>query len=86
MEGVVEKKDVLQIVGEKKDSLVCRCICWGAALTACLIFWDKATMGGKLNSSGEMRQEIKRQMENEENEQNKSINTPIESSEEKLLA
>jgi len=25
----VEKKDVLQIVGEKKDSLVCRCICWG---------------------------------------------------------
>jgi len=43
-------------------------------------------MGGKLNSSGEMRQEIERQMENEENEQNKSINTPIESSEEKLLA
>jgi len=31
MEGVVEKKDVLQIVGEKKDSLVCRCICWGDA-------------------------------------------------------
>jgi len=62
------------------------CATIAAALTACLIFWDKATMGGKLNSSGEMRQEIKRQMENEENEQNKSINTPIESSEEKLLA